>query len=114
VFSYRVIEWTLAAMYLRGYGFEHVATKVRRAPVPAQLRPESEAWYAYKDLVAEQMEPFEAKAVTLYEETVKRAKEFKISNKWTQLAKERLNLYKPEEYPLVREPALELEVEDRR
>ena len=57
---------------------------------------------------------FENKAVGLYEETVKRSREYKISNEWTQRARERLNVYKPDAYPLLRPPAVSLEVEDRR
>jgi tetratricopeptide (TPR) repeat protein len=114
VFPYRRIEWVLAAMFRRGYAFETVAQKVRDAPVPPQLKEGSESWFAYKDLVDKQMSAFEDKAVLLYEETVKRSREFKISNEWTQRARERLNVYKPDEYPLLRPAAVGLEVEDRR
>ena len=74
----------------------------------------SESWLAYKELVDQQMTAFEDKAVVLYEETVKRSREFKISNEWTQRARERLNVYKPDKYPLLRPAAVGLEVEDRR
>lgn len=114
VFPYRRLEWVLAAMYRRGYAFETVATKVRDAPVPKQLKEYSEAWFAYKDIVDSEMERFETKAISLYEETVKRGREYQISNQWTRRAVERLNLWKPEEYPLLRDPALEMELEDRR
>ena len=114
VFPYRRIEWVLASMYRRGYAFETVAQKVRSAPVPPQLKEGTESWYAYKELVDQQMAAFEEKAVMLYEETVKRSREFRISNEWTQRAFERLNVYKPEEYPLLRPAAVQLEVEDRR
>lgn len=114
VFPYRRIEWVLAAMYRRGYAFETVAQKVRAAPVPKGLKQGSESYYAYKELVDQQMSAFENKAVMLYEETVKRSAEFRISNEWTQRARERLNVYKPEEYPLLRPAAVGLEVEDRR
>ena len=101
-------------MYRRGYAFETVATRVRNAPVPKQLKEYSEAWFAYKDIVANEMQRFEDKAVSLYEETVKRSAQYKISTEWTRRAKERLNVYKPDEYPLLRDPALALELEDRR
>ena len=114
VFNYRSFDWVLAAMFRRGYAFETVANKVIDAPVPRQLRKGSEAFYAYKITVQDQMEPFIQKAVALYEECIKRSKEFRVNNAWTARALERLNVNKPTEYPLLRDPALSLELEDRR
>ncbi len=114
VFSYRSFDWVLAAMYRRGYAFETVANRVIDAPVPSSLKKGSDAYFAYKITVAEAMEPFIQKAVGLYEECVKRSKEFRVNNAWTSRALERLNVYKADEYPLLRDPALALEPEDRR
>jgi len=114
VFPYRRIEWVLAAMYRRGYAFETWAINIRAAPVPKQLQEYSEAWFAYKDIVDQFASRAEEKAIGLYEETVKRAKEYAIANEWTAAAQERLNIYKPEEYPLLRTPALDLQLEDVR
>lgn len=114
VFPYRRIDWVLAAMYRRGYAFETWAIAIRGAPVPKQLKPNSEAWFAYKDQIDQFASAAEVKAIGLYEETVKRSKEYSVANDWTASARERLNIYKPEEYPLLRPPALELELEDRR
>ncbi|MBK6918799.1 MAG: tetratricopeptide repeat protein [Deltaproteobacteria bacterium] len=114
VFPYRRIDWVLAAMYRRGYAFETWAIAIRQAPVPKQLKPNSEAWFAYKDVVDQFASQAETKAIALYEETVKRSKEYSIANEWTSSARERLNIYKPEEYPLLRQPALELQLEDLR
>ncbi|MFO0636832.1 MAG: tetratricopeptide repeat protein [Nannocystaceae bacterium] len=114
VFPYRRIDWVLAAMYRRGYAFETWAIAIRAAPVPKALKPNSEAWFAYKDVVDQFASQAETKAIALYEETVKRSKEYSIANEWTASARERLNIYKPEEYPLLRQPALELQLEDLR
>lgn len=114
VFDYRSFDWVLAAMFRRGYAFETMAEKVVNAPVPKQLRKGSEAYYAYKITLSENMEPLIQKAVSLYEECVKRSKEFRVNNVWTSRAMERLNVYKASEYPLIRDPALTLKVEDRR
>lgn len=114
VFPYRRVEWVLAAMFRRGYAFEYTAIKMRAAPVPRKLKPQSEAWYAYKELIALEMQRFEDEAVRLYEETLKRAKEFGIASEWTQRARERINIYRPQDYPLLHEPAIDLQVEDRR
>jgi len=114
VFPYRRIDWVLAAMYRRGYAFETTAIAVREAPVPKKLKEYTEPWFAYKDMIEAFAVRTEAKAIQLYVETVKRSKEFNIANEWTRSARERLNIYMPEEYPLLRTPALDLQLEDRR
>lgn len=114
VFPYLRIEWVLAAMYRRGYAYEATAQRVRDAPVPKVLRELSEAWFAYKDDIDSFANIAEGKAIVLYQETVKRGKEYNIANEWTALARERLNIYMPDEFPLLRTPALELQLEDRR
>lgn len=114
VFPYRRIDWVLAAMYRRGSAFEETAIRVRDAPVPKQLKEYSEPWFAYKDEIDKFANQSEEKAIALYAETVKRGKEYNIANQWTRGARERLNIYMPEEYPLLRRPALDLQLEDRR
>lgn len=109
VFPYRRLDWVLAAMYRRGYTFETWAIAMRQAPVPKQLKPNSEGWFAYKDLIDKFASQAEQKAIGHYEETVKRSKELSLANEWTRSARERLNIYKPEDYPLLRPPALQLE-----
>jgi TolA-binding protein len=114
VLPYRRIEWVLAAMYRRAYAFEITAIKMREAPVPRELKEFSEPWFAYKDEIETAAQKFEAMAVPLYEETVKRGREYGVESEWTRKARERINIYKPEEYPLLHDAALELELEDRR
>jgi tetratricopeptide (TPR) repeat protein len=114
VFPYRSFDWALAAMYRRGFAFETVANTVIDSPVPSQLKKGSEAYYAYKITIQDQMEPFIQKAIGLYEDCIKYSKEFRVSNAWTSRALERLNVYKADEFPSLRDPALTLELEDRR
>jgi tetratricopeptide (TPR) repeat protein/TolA-binding protein len=114
VFPYRSFDWALAAMYRRGFAFETVANTVIDSPVPSQLKKGSEAYFAYKITIQDQMEPFIQKAITLYEECIKQSKVFRVNNAWTSRALERLNVYKADEYPSLRDPALTLELEDRR
>lgn len=114
VFPYRRIDWVLAAMYRRGYAFETWAIRIRAAPVPKKLAEYSEAWFAYKDVVDQFAARAEKKAIGLYEQTIERSREFNITNEWTRSARERLNIYKPAEYPLLRQPALDLQMEDPR
>lgn len=114
VLPYRRIDWALAAMYKRGATFEATAQRVRDAPVPKVLKEFSEAWFAYKDDIDAFANQAEAKAIGLYQETIKRGKEYNIANEWTRSARERLNIYMPDEFPLLRTPAMELQLEDRR
>lgn len=114
VLPYRRIEWVLAAMFRRGYAFEVTAIKMREAPVPRELKEFSEPWFAYKDMVESGASRFEAMAIPLYEETIKRAREYGVANEWTRRALERMNIYKPDQYPLLHDPAIDLQVEDRR
>lgn len=111
VFPYRRIDWVLAAMFRRGYAFETWAINIREAPIPRALREYSEAWFAYQDVVDQFATQAEAKALTLYEQTLERGKEFNMANQWTRAARERINIYKPEEFPLLRQPALDLQLE---
>ncbi len=114
VVKYRRADWALAAVYRTGFAFEQTAIKLRAAPVPKKLKQYSEPWFAYKDIVDRAAQQFEAKAIGFYEQTLFRAKEYNIANEWTRAATERLNIYKPEEYPLLRPPALDLQLEDLR
>ncbi len=114
VFPYRRIDWVLAAMYRRGYAFETTAIAMREAPVPKKLKEYTEPWFAYKEILEQFSVRLETKAIALYAETIKRGKEYNIANEWTRSARERLNIYMPEEYPLLRTPALDLQLEDRR
>jgi tetratricopeptide (TPR) repeat protein len=114
VFPYRRLEWVLAAMFRRGQAFETAAIAMREAPVPKSLKEFTEPWFAYKDIIDQVAGGLERKAIELYVATIDRSKEFNVANEWTALARERLNVYMPEEFPLLRTPALELELEDRR
>ncbi|MEM7154189.1 MAG: tetratricopeptide repeat protein [Myxococcota bacterium] len=114
VFPYRRLDWVLAAMFRRGFAFETTAIAVREAPVPNKLKEYSEAWFAYKDLVEAFAARTETKAIELYILTVTKSKEANIANEWTRSALERLNIYRPEDFPLLRTPALDLQLEDRR
>ena len=47
--------------------------------------------------------PYEDRAAERYELTVVKARELKFENEWTQRALERINEFKPREYPLLKE-----------
>jgi hypothetical protein len=80
--------------------------------VPKQLKQYSEPWFAYKDIVGQAAARFEEMALAEYQATLKLAQHYAVENEWTQAARERLNIYKPDEYPLLRPPALDLQLEN--
>jgi tetratricopeptide (TPR) repeat protein len=89
-------------------------SRCARPPSRASSSSSARPWFAYKDLVEQGASRFEAMAIPLYEETIKRAKEYGVANEYTRKALERMNIYKPDQYPLLHDPAVELQVEDRR
>jgi tetratricopeptide (TPR) repeat protein len=112
--DYRRVEWALAATYSKGKALEQAAINFNEAPVPKQLKQYTEGWFAYKDIVGQAAQVAEAKALSEYEATLKLAKHYSVENEWTRAARERLNIYKPDEYPLLRPPALDLQLESVR
>jgi tetratricopeptide (TPR) repeat protein len=114
VVDYKRVDWALGATYSKGKALEQTAINLRDAPVPKQLKEYSESWFAYKDIVGQAADKFEALALSEYESTIKLSKAYSVENEFTRAARERLNIYKPEEYPLLRQPALDLQVEDLR
>lgn len=114
VLEYRNIDWALAAVYRTGYAFESTGIKLREAPVPKKLKEYSAPWFAYRDIVDAAAQRFEGKAIDFYQQTLNRGKEYGIANEWTRAATERLNIYRPDDFPLLRRPALDLQLEDRR
>lgn len=114
VVQYKRVEWALGAVFSKGRALEQTAINIKEAPVPKQLKEYSEAWFAYTDIVGRAAARFEQMALSEYEATLTLAKHYSVENEFTRSARERLNIYKPEEYPLLRQPALDLSLEDIR
>ncbi|MCR9165378.1 MAG: tetratricopeptide repeat protein [Nannocystaceae bacterium] len=114
VVDYKRVDWALGATLSKGRALEQTAINLRDAPVPKSLKEYSEVWFAYKDEVGRAADQFEAMAISEYEATIKLSKAYSVENEFTRAARERLNIYKPDEYPLLRQPALDMQVEDLR
>jgi TolA-binding protein len=105
VFKYKRLEWTLAALYRRGYVLERFGTTINETPVPPDVkRLGNEAVVAYQDLLAQQTAALEDKAVESYVATLTEARKNKVSNEWTKRTLEALNRYRPKEYPVLKDP----------
>jgi hypothetical protein len=105
VFKYKRLEWTLAALYRRGYALERFGAMIIETPVPPDVkRLGSDAVVAYQDLLGQQTVALEDKAVESYTATLEEARKNHISNEWTKKTLEALNRYRPQEYPLLKDP----------
>ena len=105
VFKYKRLEWTLAALYRRGFVLERFGQTIVETPVPPEIkRLGEEAVVAYQDALAQQTVVLEDKAVENYIATLNEAKKAHISNEWTKKTLESLNRFRPKEYPVLKEP----------
>src|SRR5439155_1750701 len=105
-------EWTLAALYRRGYALERFAQTIVETPVPPDIkRMGDEAVAAYQDILSQQTVKLEDKAVENYIATLAKAKEVHVSNEWTKKTLESLNRFRPKEYPVLKEPKSTLSTE---
>jgi cellulose synthase operon protein C len=105
VFKYKRLEWTLAALYRRGYALERFAQTIIETPVPPEVKRLGEdAVIAYQDILAQQTIALEEKAVESYTATLAEARKNRISNEWTKKTLESLNRFRPKEYPVLKDP----------
>jgi cellulose synthase operon protein C len=105
VYAYKRLEWTLAALYRRGYALERFANTIIETPVPPEVRRlGEEAVVTYQDLLAQQTASLEDAAVESYAATLQEARKHRISNEWTRRTLEALNRFRPKEYPVLKEP----------
>lgn len=114
VFKYKRLEWTLAALFRRGYALERFAQTIVETPIPPEIkRLGEEAVVLYQDQLAQQTTVLEDKAVESYVATLSEARKNRISNEWTKRTLEALNRFRPAEYPVLKEPKQSLAAEGR-
>ncbi len=105
VFPYKQLEWTLAALYRRGYALERFANTIIETPVPAEVkRMGDEAVVVYQDSLVQQTTALEEAAVESYAATLAEARKNRLTNEWTRRTLESLNRFRPKEYPVLKEP----------
>ncbi len=105
VFPYKQLEWTLAALYRRGYALERFGQTILETPVPPEIKRAGEdAVIVYQDMLAQQTVALEEAAVQSYEATLQEARKARLSNEWTKRTLESLNRFRPKEYPVLKEP----------
>lgn len=105
VYAYKRAEWTLAALYRKGFVLERFAQTILETPVPPEIkRLGDEAVATYQDQLSQLTVQLEDKAVELYADALKAARQFRVSNEWTKKTLESLNRFRPKEYPMLKEP----------
>ncbi len=101
VWQFGSLEWTLAASFRRGSLYQSFAEALYDVPIP--FKEGTEQWDIYRDQLDQMVVPLENKAIETYEQTIKKAREEKVVNKWTKRTLEELNKYEPDKYPLYKE-----------
>lgn len=101
VLRYKSAEWSAAAVYRLAEIYEEFAQALYDAPVPESM-PE-EAQDMYRNQLDQVATPLKNKALKRYKAMVAGARQVKMVNKWVKKARERLNVYEPQNYPLIKE-----------
>lgn len=105
VVKYKRAEWTLAALYRKGFTLERFAQTILETPVPPEIKRLGEdAVVTYQDALSAQTVALEDKAVEIYAATWAEAKKLRVSNEWTKRTLESLNRFRPKEYPMLKDP----------
>jgi len=102
VFVCKRVQWTLAAYYRLGYLYENFADVLVNSPCPKGLNEEE--CDIYKGKLQDLAEAPIRKAVSAYQVTMEKTKEFKVVNAWTEKAYASLNRFEPLQFPLEKEP----------
>lgn len=101
VTQYKAFEWTLAAFFRVGNLFQLFAEALYDAPIPPGFSPDEEDMY--RTQLEDVAIPLEDEAVRSYEVAFAKAREMRVTNRWTKLTLKSLNKYKPADYPLFKE-----------
>jgi TolA-binding protein len=104
--TYKAAEWSLAALYRIGSLYGNMQQVVQASPCPDDIRRQfgDEGCDEYANAVEDQAFAVEEKAVANYKIAFEKAGEFKVTNEWTKKTLEALNLLRPQEYPIDKDP----------
>lgn len=92
-------ETGIEALYQIGLIYQKFGEELFHAPVPKGLTPE--AMDLYQQEMEKQAKPLEKKAINAFEECLKKAFELNVYNKYTKLAYQKLQQFKPDQYKLL-------------
>lgn len=104
--QYKIGEWSLAALYRIGSLYDSMQQTVLKSPCPADIKRQygDIGCDEYANAIEDKAFAVEEKAVANYKVAYDKAKEFKLTNIWTKKTLEALNLLRPQEYPIDKDP----------
>ena len=97
ILKYKALDWSIAAFYRIGLLRQVFAQRLYNIPMPKGLTLEEQDIYLVK--IEETAAPIEDEAVKRFEFAYQKARQFRVSNQWTEKILLSLNQYKPSEYP---------------
>ncbi len=116
VATYRSVEWTMAAKVRAGDVLITQAEKILAAPIPRVIRVASNAnpeiLDVYQSRLEEGVQSYFTQAAGHWRDVVQAGKQAGVSNRWTDLARERLSTYvSTAEYPAQHAPIIDRSVQ---
>jgi TolA-binding protein len=103
--GYRQAEWSLASLYQIGALYDDLQATIFDAPCPRDIRRIDEiACDEYRNLLEDQANNIEAKAVEAYKTAKRKGEELKLQNEWTEKTLAALNRLRPDEYQVDNKP----------
>jgi TolA-binding protein len=104
--TYKVGEWSLAALYRIGALYDNMQKVVLESPCPDDIKRQygDLGCDEYANAVEDNAFNVSQKAIANYQVAFDKAKEFKLSNTWTRKTQEALNRLNPETYPIDKDP----------
>ncbi len=102
VFAFKALDWTIAAFYRIGDIYREFAKTLYAAPEPTGLSEEE--LDEYITIIEDEGLRYENIAVERFEKTVQESRRLKVTTEWAQKALVAANAYKPQEYPLFKDP----------
>jgi|GEM_PF-2230766 len=101
VLEYQVSEISLAALFSIGVIYDDLLRAYAEMPLPRGLTEHQKN--LFRDGLREKTGPIQALAVTAYQNCLHKANELGIYNQWSKQARQRLTLYLPIQYPVLKE-----------
>ncbi len=103
---YKAAEWSLAALYRIGSLYDNLEQTVLKSPCPDDVRrlAGAAACDEYQNLIEDKAYAVEGKAVGAYKIAYDKSQELHLKNEWTKKTLEALNLLRPQDYPIDKDP----------
>ena len=104
--QYKIGEWSLASLYRIGSLYDSMQQTVLKSPCPDDIKRQygDIGCDEYANAIEDKAFAVEEKAVENYKVAYDKAKEFKLTNMWTKKTLEALNLLRPQDYPIDKDP----------